>query len=421
MTTSSSVNNLKELIYKWENISDICNLIIIGAVEMGSSDIHIEPQSNIVRLRYRIDGVLREILEYQPFLHQQIVARFKIMSNLKIDESRIPQDGRLSTVISTKALDLRVSTLPTVHWEKIVMRIVDKSKSIPDINALGIEWHNRELLEKAISQPNGIVLTSWPTGSGKSTTLYSCLSRLNKPDVNIMTLEDPVENQIDGLNQSQVFPDIGYSFASGLRTALRQDPDIIMVGEIRDHDTINIAIEASLTGHLVVSTIHTNSAAETLTRIINMGIQPFLLPATINAIIAQRLVRKICPHCKKAISLKDLPEDTRKLVEKAIKRTSKQELISRIPSEVLQNPQFYEAVGCPECDNIGYRGRVGIYEILEITQNIKKMIIDWASATMINEVAIQDGMISLEQDGIIKALNGVTTLEEVYAAAKENA
>lgn len=421
MTTSSSVNNLKELIYKWENISDICNLMIIGAVEMGSSDIHIEPQSNIVRLRYRIDGVLREILEYQPFLHQQIVARFKIMSNLKIDESRIPQDGRLSTVISTKALDLRVSTLPTVHWEKIVMRIVDKSKSIPDINALGIEWHNRELLEKAISQPNGIVLTSWPTGSGKSTTLYSCLSRLNKPDVNIMTLEDPVENQIDGLNQSQVFPDIGYSFASGLRTALRQDPDIIMVGEIRDHDTINIAIEASLTGHLVVSTIHTNSAAETLTRIINMGIQPFLLPATINAIIAQRLVRKICPHCKKAISLKDLPEETRKSVEKAIKRTSKQELISRIPSEILQNPQFYEAVGCPECDNIGYRGRVGIYEILEITQNIKKMIIDWASATMINEVAIQDGMISLEQDGIIKALNGITTLEEVYAAAKENA
>ena len=236
-----------------------------------------------------------------------------------------------------------------------------------------------------------------------------------------MTLEDPVENQIDGLNQSQVFPDIGYSFASGLRTALRQDPDIIMVGEIRDHDTINIAIEASLTGHLVVSTIHTNSAAETLTRIINMGIQPFLLPATINAIIAQRLIRKVCPHCRKAIKLQDLPEPQRKSVEKAIKKTDKNELLSRIPAETLQNPQFYEAVGCPECDNIGYKGRVGIYEILEITQNIKKMIIDGASATMINEVAINDGMISLEQDGIIKALNGVTTLEEVYSAAKENA
>lgn len=420
MATSNSVNELKELIYKWENIQEICNLIIDWAVDMGSSDIHIEPLSHIVRIRYRIDGQLREILEYQPFLHQQIVARFKIMSNLKIDESRIPQDGRLSTTIKQKALDLRVSTLPTVHGEKIVMRIVDKSKSIPSIDVLGIEWHNRELLEKAISQPNGIVLTSGPTGSGKSTTLYSCLSRLNKPDVNIMTLEDPVENQIDGLNQSQVFPDIGYSFASGLRTALRQDPDIIMVWEIRDHDTINIAIEAALTGHLVVSTIHTNSAAETLTRIINMGIQPFLLPATINAIIAQRLIRKVCPHCKKSVKLTELPEQQRQTVEKAIKRTAKQELISRIPGEVLQNPQFYEPVGCEQCDNTGYKGRVGIYEILEITQNIKKMIIEGASATIINEVAIQDWMISLEQDGIIKALNGVTTLAEVYAAAKEN-
>lgn len=395
--------------------------MIIGAVELGSSDIHIEPLTHIVRLRYRVDGQLREILEYQPFLHQQIVARFKIMSNLKIDEARIPQDGRLSTTINTKSLDLRVSTLPTVHGEKIVMRIVDKSKSIPDLDQLGIVGNNRKLLEKGMSLPNGIIITSGPTGSGKSTTLYSCLSRLNKPDVNIMTLEDPVENQIDGLNQSQVFPAIGYTFAYGLRTALRQDPDIIMVGEIRDHETINIAIEAALTGHLVVSTIHTNSAAETITRIINMGVQPFLLPASINSIIAQRLIRRVCPHCRKAVRLQDLAPEMRASVEKAIKRTAKEELISRIPGEILQNPVFYEAVGCEQCDNIGYKGRVGIYEILEITQNIKKMIIDGASATIINEVAIQDGMISLEQDGIIKALNGVTTLEEVYAAAKENA
>lgn len=373
---NASIENLKELIYKGENIAQICDLVIIGAVEMGSSDIHIEPLSHIVRIRYRVDGVLREILEYQPFLHQQLVARFKILSNLKIDESRIPQDGRLSTTISNKSLDLRVSTLPTVHGEKIVMRIVDKSKSIPTIDQLGIEGHNREILDKAIALPNGIILTSGPTGSGKSTTLYSCLSKLNKPDVNIMTLEDPVENQIDGLNQSQVFPDIGYSFASGLRTALRQDPDIIMVGEIRDHDTINIAIEASLTGHLVVSTIHTNSASETLTRIINMGIQPFLLPATINAIIAQRLIRKVCPHCKRPVRLQDLSENMRKSVEKAIKRTNKNELISRIPGEILQNPLFYEAVGCEQCENLGYKGRIGIYEILEITQNIKKMILE---------------------------------------------
>lgn len=419
--SASSIDLLKEQIYKGENIGQICDLMIIWAVEIGSSDIHIEPLTNIVRLRYRVDGELREILEYQPFLHQQVVARFKIMSNLKIDEARIPQDGRLSTVINNKALDLRVSTLPTVHGEKIVMRIVDKSKKIPDLNDLGIEGRNKVLLEKAIALPNGIILTSGPTGSGKSTTLYSCLSMLNKPDVNIMTLEDPVESQIDGLNQSQMFPDIGYTFAYGLRTALRQDPDIIMVWEIRDHETINVAIEAALTGHLVVSTIHTNSAAETLTRILNMGIPAFLLPASINAIIAQRLIRKLCQKCKKPIAMHDLQPHLRERVEKALKKTAKEELLSRISSEILQHPAFYEPVGCAECDNIGYRGRVGIYEILEITPNVKKMIIDWASATMINDVAITDGMVSLEQDGIIKALNGRTSLEEVYAAAKENA
>lgn len=416
----STIDTLKEYIYKGENIAQICDLIIFGAVESGSSDIHIEPLTNIVRLRYRLDGMLNEILEYQTFLHPQVVARFKIMSNLKIDESRIPQDGRLSTVINNKALDLRVSTLPTVHGEKIVMRIVDKSKKIPDLNDLGIEWHNKDLVEKAIALPNGIILTSGPTGSGKSTTLYSCLSRLNKPDVNIMTLEDPVENQIDWLNQSQVFPDIGYTFAYGLRTALRQDPDIIMVWEIRDHETINIAIEAALTGHLVVSTIHTNSAAETITRILNMGIPAFLLPASVNAIMAQRLIRRLCPHCKKPVPMQDLPVKLKTNVEKAIKRTNKNELLTRIKPEYLQKPTFYEPVGCSECNNIGYKWRVGIYEVLEITPNIKKMLNDGASANMINDVAIDDGMISLEQDGIIKALNGTTSLEEVYAAAKEN-
>lgn len=415
-----SIDILKEQIYKWENIWQICDLMIIGAVEIGSSDIHIEPLTNIIRLRYRIDGELREILEYQPFLHQQVVARFKIMSNLKIDEARIPQDWRLSTVINNKALDLRVSTLPTVHGEKIVMRIVDKSKKIPDLMDLGIEWRNKTLLEKAISLPNGIILTSGPTGSGKSTTLYSALSMLNKPDVNIMTLEDPVESQIDWLNQSQMFPDIGYTFAYWLRTALRQDPDIIMVWEIRDHETINVAIEAALTGHLVVSTIHTNSAAETLTRILNMGIPAFLLPASINAIIAQRLIRKLCEKCKKAVPMQNLDPHMKSRVERALKRTAKAELIDRIPAEILQKPLFYEPVGCSACDNIWYKGRVGIYEILEITPNVKKMIIDGASATMINDTAITDGMISLEQDGLIKALNGRTSLSEVYAAAKEN-
>jgi type IV pilus assembly protein PilB len=227
--THPAIESLKNEVYKGDNAQLICNLIIGGAVSMKSSDIHIEPLSNYVRIRYRIDGVLTEVVEYQQFLHSQIVARFKILANLRIDESRMPQDGRISTTIDEKALDLRVSTLPTVNGEKIVMRIVDKSKKIPDLDVLGIEGINGERLKKAIALPNGIILTSGPTGSGKSTTLYSCLTRLNGPDVNIMTLEDPVENTIDGVSQSQMFPDIGYTFASGLRTALRQDPDIIMV------------------------------------------------------------------------------------------------------------------------------------------------------------------------------------------------
>ncbi len=398
----------------------ICNLIISGAVSARSSDIHIEPLSNFVRIRYRVDGVLEEVVEYQQFLHSQIVARYKILANLKIDESRMPQDGRISLVIDEKSLDLRISTLPTVNGEKIVMRIVDKSKKIPDLSGLGIEGRNGELLRKAISLPNGIVLTSGPTGSGKSTTLYSCLSHINTPEVNIMTLEDPVENTVDGISQSQMFPDIGYTFASGLRTALRQDPDIIMVGEIRDRETINIAIEASLTGHLVLSTIHTNSAAETLTRILNMGIPAYLLPASINAIIAQRLVRRLCPHCKTPISAGDLDPKLQASVKKAMARTSKEELISRVGIEKLQAPVFYTPVGCDKCNDTGYSGRVGIYEIMEISPKIKELILSGASSVMINEVGIDEGMISLEQDGIIKALCGHTSLEEVYAAAKEN-
>lgn len=420
MQANAYIERLKEEIYKGDNAQQICNLIISAAVSVRSSDIHIEPLSNYVRIRYRVDGVLDEILEYQQFLHPQVVARYKILANLKIDESRMPQDGRISVTIDEKPLDLRVSTLPTVSGEKIVMRIVDKSKKIPDLSVLGIEGQNGEILKRAIALPNGIVLTSGPTGSGKSTTLYSCLTRLNKADVNIMTLEDPVENVIDGVNQSQMFPDIGYNFASGLRTALRQDPDIIMVGEIRDRETINIAIEASLTGHLVLSTIHTNSAAETITRILNMGIPAFLLPASMNAIIAQRLIRRLCPHCRKAIAADKLEPRMQASVKRAISRTNKTELTSRVSMEILQNPVFYEPMGCDQCGNSGYSGRVGIYEIMEIGPEIKKLILENASGVQINETAIDAGMISLEQDGIMKALNGLTSLDEVYAAAKES-
>ncbi len=418
MKYSEVVEELKNMVYKWDNIQKVCDFIILAAVVWESSDIHIEPLSSYVRLRYRLDWELREILEYQNFLHSWIVARFKIMSDLKIDESRIPQDGRISTTIEWKSLDLRVSTLPTVHWEKVVMRIVDKSKTIPKLTQLWIEWQNLKLIQKAISLPNWIILTSWPTWSGKSTTLYSALTDLNKVDVNIMTLEDPVENQVDWINQSQVKPDIGYTFAYWLRTALRQDPDIIMVWEMRDKETVDIAIEASLTWHLVLSTIHTNSSAETITRILNMWVQPFLIPASVNIIIAQRLIKRLCSYCKKPLDLKSLWKDTLENVKNSINITKKEELIERVWLDKLKTPTFYWQVWCEHCDNTGYKWRVWIYEVLEITPWVKEMILNGSSAYNINLQAIKEWMISLEQDWIIKALNWLTSLEEVYRASK---
>lgn len=418
MDYTTTLEELKNLVYKGDNIQKICDQIIFTAVLWDASDIHVEPLSSYVRLRYRVDGELREILEYQSFLHTWIVARFKILSELKIDESRVPQDGRISQTIDGKPLDLRVSTLPTVHGEKIVMRIVDKSKKIPELSKLGIEWKNKKLLEKAIALPNGVILTSGPTGSGKSTTLYAILTLLNDPGVNIMTLEDPVENQVDGISQSQVKPGIGYTFAYGLRTALRQDPDIIMVWEMRDKETVDIAIEASLTGHLVLSTIHTNNASETITRILNMWVQPFLIPASLNIVIAQRLIKRVCDHCKVQMPLSEIDPVTMKNIKHSLSITPKTELASRVWEEVMKTPVFYKAVGCDKCENNGYKGRVGLYEMLEITPGVKDMILQWASAFNINRQAIKDGMISLEQDGIIKALQWLTTLEEVYRVSK---
>jgi type IV pilus assembly protein PilB len=416
MSYKEIIAKLKDLVYRWDNIQEVCDYIILAAVLWESSDIHIEPLTSYVRLRYRLDWELREILEYQNFLHSWIIARFKILSDLKIDESRIPQDWRISRTIEWKSLDLRVSTLPTVHWEKIVMRIVDKSKEIPSLNSLWIEWKNFDLVQKWISLPNGIILTSWPTWSGKSTTLYSALSNLNKIWVNIMTLEDPVENQVDWINQSQVKPDIGYTFANGLRTALRQDPDIIMVWEMRDKETVDIAVEASLTWHLVLSTIHTNNASETITRVLNMWVQPFLIPASFNLIIAQRLVKRLCT-CKKQINFKDVWSQTIINIKNAISLTDKKELTLRVWDK-LKNPVFYEPVWCEKCDNTWYTWRVWLYEVLEITPWVKEMILSWASAFNINKQAILDGMISLEQDWIMKALNWLTSLEEVYRVAK---
>jgi len=396
------------------NIPQMVMISISYALDMRASDIHIEPQENIVRLRYRIDGVLSRIVEYPSNLHPAVVSRIKIMSNLKIDEQRIPQDGRADvTTKEGREMDLRVSTLPTVNGEKIVMRLQDKSRKIPDLPELGIEGVSLKHIEEALKSPNGIIINTGPTGSGKTTTLYSCLSRLNKVGVNILTIEDPVEIQLDGLNQSQVHHEINYDFATGMRAALRQDPDIIMVGEIRDKETGNTAIEAALTGHLVFSTLHTNSAVESITRMINMGIQAYLISSTIELIIAQRLVRRMCKYCKRPV--KSSPQ----LIELVKKALDRLEVKGEVDPKLVKNLQFFEAPGCEKCNNIGYKGRVGLYEVFHMNNELRKLIISGASVLDIQDAALKNGMVTLEQAGVIKALQGLTTLDEVYRVARK--
>jgi len=397
------------------NIPQIVMSGISHALNLESSDIHIEPEENTIRMRFRVDGVLRRIIEYPLNIHPAVVSRIKIMSNLKIDEQRIPQDGRIRmTTDDHRNIDLRVSTLPTVNGEKICMRIQDRSRKIPDLEELGVMPHSLQYIKEGISSPNGIILTTGPTGSGKTTTLYSALQDLNKIDVNIMTLEDPVEIQLNGLNQSQVHPDIGYNFAYGLRTSLRQDPDIIMVGEIRDKETIDVAIEASLTGHLVLSTIHTNSAVGTITRIKNMEVPGYLLTSTINIIIAQRLVRKICKHCKESY----IPAESEKQDITKILNETYPEALKTIEPSLITKPVLYRGKGCEKCLHSGYKGRVGVYEILRMTDTIRKLILKNASNIELQKTAISEGMCTLKQSGIINVLKGITTLEEVYQIAK---
>ena len=396
------------------NIPQMVMVAISYALNMRSSDIHIEPLENHVRIRYRVDGVLRHIVEYPTNLHPAVVSRIKIMSNLKIDEQRIPQDGRADvTTKDGRDMDLRVSTLPTVNGEKVVMRLQDKSRKIPDLPELGISGNSLKLMEDALKLPNGIIINTGPTGSGKTTTLYSCLQRVNKPEVNILTIEDPVEIQIDGLNQSQVHADINYNFATGMRAALRQDPNIMMVGEIRYKETADTAIEASLTGHLVFSTLHTNSAVESLTRLINMGVPAYLLSSSLELIIAQRLVRKLCDNCR--VQTETSPE----LLEVVKKAMAKLHVEGEIDPELLKNMKFYTAKGCDKCNGIGYFGRVGLYEVFRMDNSIRKLLYDNASTMEILDTAQQHGMVTLEQAGIIKALQGVTSLDEVYRVARK--
>jgi len=384
--------------------------IINFALNKKASDIHAEPTPKYLRVRCRIDGILEDIVNLPIATHPPFVSRIKILAKLKIDESRIPQDGRFEVKFKDREVDVRVSTLPTVHGEKVVMRILDKSQGILSLEDLGMQGGAFDATARSIIKPYGIILSSGPTGSGKSTTLYAILNRISKPGVNIVTLEDPVEYEIPGISQCQIKPEIGFTFATGLRSILRQDPNIIMVGEIRDAETAAMTTHAALTGHLVLSTLHTNDTAGALPRLINMGVEPFLITSSINLVIAQRLVRRICPKCREEMKVPAKLLDQLKAELSQISSSNTKDKV-RIPAE----PKLYFGKGCSEC-NHGFKGRIGIFEVMEITPRIEDLAVAKRPANEIKEAAIAEGMITMRQDGIIKAFSGLTTIDEVFQA-----
>jgi len=399
-------------------VSKIVDIIISHAVEGRASDIHIEPTQSELRVRYRLDGVLHDSLVLPKKISAAVVSRIKILSDLKIDETRKPQDGRFRFNLSEggdsqKSVDLRISTLPTVNGEKVVMRILDTSSDISSLENLGIWGRDLKVVNDNINKPFGIILITGPTGSGKSTTLYALLKMLNEEGVNIITLEDPVEYYLEGVNQSQIHAEIGYSFASGLRSILRQDPDIIMVGEIRDKETAELATHAALTGHLVLSTLHTNNAIGVIPRLIDMGIEPFLIASSLNVAIGQRLVRRICKYCKEEIK-------PAKGIEEIIRKELKEVPADQISDIDLKAPlKLYKGKGCKECKKSGTTGRVGIYEVLSMTPELESTISAKITDIEISKEAKRQGMVAMKQDGIIKALRGVTTIEEVFRATED--
>ncbi|MBI3380076.1 Flp pilus assembly complex ATPase component TadA [Candidatus Gottesmanbacteria bacterium] len=394
-------------IIKEAPIAKIVSTILEYALKGRASDIHIEPQESRTRVRYRIDGILQEKLVLPKTVHEAVVSRIKILSDMKIDERRIPQDGRFNFKLGQEEVDLRVSTLPTVHGEKVVMRLLKKTGGIPELPDLGFRGPSLKNLENAITRPHGIILVTGPTGSGKTTTLYSILSRLNTAKVNIVTLEDPVEYEIIGLNQVQTNPQAGLTFASGLRSFLRQDPNIILVGEIRDNETTNLAIQAALTGHLVFSTLHTNNASTAIPRLLDLGAEPFLIVSVLNAVEAQRITRRICTVCKESYTPSpEILADIKKVLGKLIP-AGKNEIV------------IYKGKGCKECSNTGYLGRIGIYETIIVSPSIAKLIIERATAEAIEQKAVEEGMITMKQDGYLKVLDGITTIEEVIRVAQE--
>jgi len=394
----------------------IVSVIIRHAIDGGASDIHIEPMHKETRVRYRIDGILHTSLVLPRSIHDAIVARIKVMASLKLDETRIPQDGHIRLLVNEKEFDFRVSILPLVDTEKVVMRVLDTARSAPTMEELGYEGEQYELINEGAKKTEGLIVVTGPTGSGKSTTLFSILNLVNKEGVNIATLEDPVEYQIKGINQSQVKPEIGYTFAAGLRSFLRQDPDIIMVGEIRDQETAELAIHAAMTGHLVFSTIHTLDAIGTIDRLVDMGIEPFLLGATLKTVIAQRLVRKICAHCQEETTL---PEKYLTDIKEQLAEINVEYLVALVKDYQKDNIKFFKGKGCSHCGNTGYAGRVAISEVLFINEELKDIINAAKEKITIEIVRKYQKFITIKQDGIIKALKGVTTMEEVYRVMRD--
>jgi type IV pilus assembly protein PilB len=377
--------------------------IIADAVQKGASDIHIEPYETQLRIRFRIDGMLMEIMSPPLHMKNALISRAKIMANLNIAERRVPQDGHIKMKLSDRTIDLRVSTLPTLFGEKVVMRILDKTNLTLDLSTFGFEEKALEDFARAIRLPYGMILVTGPTGSGKTTTLYSVLSKLNTPTVNTMSAEDPVEYNFSGLNQVLVREEVGLTFAAALKSFLRQDPDIIMIGEIRDLETGSIAVRAALTGHLVLSTLHTNSAAATISRMTDMGLERFLVSSSLSLIVAQRLIRKICVKCKSPVEVHD----------EALREAG-------IDPEQARGKTFYRGAGCIECNNSGYRGRTGVYEVMPITPKIRVMILDGRSGAELEAAAVTEGMLTLRSGAIKKFERGITTIEEVLRVTGES-
>jgi general secretion pathway protein E len=399
---SDDVQQLKDIASEAPVIR-LVNLIIGHALEARASDIHIEPFENRLIVRYRVDGVMHEVESPPRRLSAAVISRIKIMANLDIAERRLPQDGRIKLRIQGKELDLRISTVPTMHGESVVMRILDKSGTVLDFTALGFDAESLKIFLEALHQPHGIILVTGPTGSGKTTTLYTALQTLNRPDVKILTVEDPVEYQMEGVNQIQVKPQIGLTFANALRSIVRQDPDVIMIGEIRDLETAQIAVQSALTGHMVLSTLHTNDAASTVNRLLDMGMDDYLLTSTVIGILAQRLVRTLCEHCRELRPV--LPELAREME------------LHRYTS--AQPVELYHAVGCQHCGNTGYIGRISIVEMLPINDDIRSLVMQHATSGEIHKLAIQQGMLTMFDNGMRKVVAGVTTIEEVLRVTRE--